>query len=134
MCGIAGVIHKGTKSNVGGELTAMLQSMKHRGPDSTGFALYHQDVTDNQYIMRFKVAEQEDLASGFDIHEAISQRKAAVGERLQELGANILKTEDATEYAQRYTFDFDGDLKRLIDYIEDSMPLKLSLSASRRSW
>jgi glutamate synthase domain-containing protein 1 len=69
--------------------------------------------------MRFKVAEQEDLASGFDIHEAISQRKAAVGERLQELGANILKTEDATEYAQRYTFDFDGDLKRLIDYIED---------------
>jgi glutamate synthase domain-containing protein 1 len=38
---------------------------------------------------------------------------------LQELGANVLKKEDATEYAQRYTFDFEGDLKRLIDYIED---------------
>jgi glutamate synthase domain-containing protein 1 len=119
MCGIAGVIHKGVKSNVGGELTAMLQSMKHRGPDSTGFALYHQDVTDNQYIMRFKVAEQEDLASGFDIHEAITERKSAVDARLHELGANIVATEDATEYAQRYVFDFDGDLKRLIDYIED---------------
>lgn len=119
MCGIAGVIHKGEKANVGGELTAMLQSLKHRGPDSTGFALYHQDATDNHYIMRFKVAEQEDLASGFDIHEAISQRKEAVYKRLHELGASVIATEDATEYAQRYTFDFDGELKRLIDYIED---------------
>jgi len=119
MCGIAGVIHKGVKANVGGELTAMLQSLKHRGPDSTGFALYHQDVTDNHYIMRFKVAEQEDLASGFDIHETISQRKEAVYKRLHELGAKVIATEDATEYAQRYTFDFDGELKRLIDYIED---------------
>ena len=119
MCGIAGVIHKGTKANVGGELTAMLQSLKHRGPDSTGFALYHQEATDNHYIMRCKVAEQEDLASGFDIHETISQRKAAVYARLQELGAKVIKAEDATEYAQRYTFEFDGDLKRLIDFIED---------------
>ncbi len=39
MCGIAGVIHRGAKSNVGGELTSMMQSLKHRGPDSTGFAL-----------------------------------------------------------------------------------------------
>ena len=119
MCGIAGVIHKGTKSNVGGELTAMLQSMKHRGPDSTGFALYHQDVDEHRYIMRFKVAEQEDLDSGFDIHETINQRKAVVDQRLQELGTEILVKEDATEYAQRYTFIFDGELKRLIDYIED---------------
>ena len=119
MCGIAGVIHKGAKSNVGGELTAMLQSLKHRGPDSTGFALYHQDVTDNQYIMRLKLAEQEDLASGFDIHETILQRKKAVAARLLELGANIISTEDATEYAQRCIFEFGGDLKRLIDYIED---------------
>jgi len=119
MCGIAGVIHKGAKANVGGELTAMLQSLKHRGPDSTGFALYHQGATDNHYIMRFKVAEQEDLASGFDIHETISQRKEAVYKRLHELGAKDIATEDATEYAQRYTFDFSGELKRLIDYIED---------------
>ncbi len=119
MCGIAGVIHKGAKANVGGELTAMLQSLKHRGPDSTGFALYHQDVTDNQYIMRFKVAEQEDLASGYDIHDTISRRKGAVEERLQELGAKIVSAEDATEYAQRYTFNYDGELKKLIDFIED---------------
>ena len=40
MCGIAGLIHKGKSANIGGELTAMLQSLKHRGPDSTGFALF----------------------------------------------------------------------------------------------
>ena len=27
MCGIAGLIHKGKRSNVGGEMTAMLQAM-----------------------------------------------------------------------------------------------------------
>ena len=40
MCGIAGLIHKGKSSNVGGEMTAMLQALKHRGPDSTGYAVY----------------------------------------------------------------------------------------------
>ena len=119
MCGIAGVIHRGSKSNVGGELTSMLQSLKHRGPDSTGFALYGQDLSDNRFIMRFKLAEQEDLASGFDIHETIAQRKATVDKRLDELGAVIVESEEATDYAQRYTFDFNGDLKRLIDFIED---------------
>jgi len=40
MCGIAGLIHRGKSSDVGSEMTSMLQSLKHRGPDSTGFALY----------------------------------------------------------------------------------------------
>jgi hypothetical protein len=97
----------------------MLQSLKHRGPDSTGFALYGQELPDNRYIMRFKLAEQEDLASGFDIHETIAQRKTTVDERMHELGARVVDSEKATDYAQRYTFDFDGELKRLIDFIED---------------
>ena len=41
MCGIAGIIHRnGKTSNIGQEMAAMLQSMKHRGPDSTGYAIY----------------------------------------------------------------------------------------------
>jgi methylamine---glutamate N-methyltransferase subunit A len=40
MCGIAGLIHRhGAQGDIGAELTKMLQAMKHRGPDSTGFAL-----------------------------------------------------------------------------------------------
>ena len=64
MCGIAGLIHRGKSSDIGSELTSMLQALKHRGPDSTGFALYG-EPEENQYVIRFKVAEQEDMKQGF---------------------------------------------------------------------
>ena len=56
MCGIAGIIHKGKSTNVGGEMQQMLQSLKHRGPDSTGYALYGTGGTQD-YILRFNVGE-----------------------------------------------------------------------------
>ena len=118
MCGIAGVIHRGGVADIGGEMTSMLLSLRHRGPDSTGFAIYGQP-RDDDYVMRFKVAEQEDLASGFKIHQEIRDRKAAVDDRLAELGAEVREEDTATEYAYRYIFGFDGDLKRLATYIED---------------
>ena len=40
MCGIAGIIYSNGQSDVGRDMTRMLQSMKHRGPDSTGYALF----------------------------------------------------------------------------------------------
>ena len=54
MCGIAGLIHRGKSSNVGEELQNMLQALKHRGPDSTGYALYANNDGQN-FILRFKV-------------------------------------------------------------------------------
>ena len=118
MCGIAGIIHRNGTADIGGEMTSMLQSMKHRGPDSTGFALYG-PADSARHVMRFKVAEQEDLKSGFDIHHQIRARKAAVDERLAEMGAVVREEEPATEYAYRYLFAFDGDMKRLAAYVED---------------
>ena len=58
MCGIAGLIHKGETGQIGKEMTSMLQALKHRGPDSTGFALYGPPDADH-HVMRFKVAEQD---------------------------------------------------------------------------
>jgi len=119
MCGIAGLIWKGgTTSDIGSEMTQMLQALKHRGPDSTGFALYGKAQAGVQ-VLRFKVAEQEEMKTGFDIHRQVVERKAAVDARLAEMGAEVTETEEATEYAFRYHFKFDGDLKRLIDFIED---------------
>jgi len=119
MCGIAGLIWKGgATSDIGGEMTQMLQALKHRGPDSTGFALYGKAQKGVQ-VLRFKVAEQEEMSSGFDIHRQVVERKAAVDARLEEMGAEVISREDATAYAFRYLFKFDGDLKRLIDYLED---------------
>jgi glutamate synthase domain-containing protein 1 len=118
MCGIAGFIHRGKSDDIGTQMTSMLQALKHRGPDSTGFALYGNPV-EQQQVLRFKVAEQEDLATGFKIHDQIIERKATVDERLKESGAEIVSQHAATEYAYRYQINFSGDLKRLIDYIED---------------
>ena len=54
MCGIAGLIHRGKSSNVGSELQGMLYALKHRGEDSTGYALYG-DTEGKNFIMRVKV-------------------------------------------------------------------------------
>jgi glutamate synthase domain-containing protein 1 len=117
MCGIAGLIHKGASGDIGHEMIAMLQSLKHRGPDSTGFALYGA-AEPNRIVMRFKVAEQEDARKGFRIHQEIKDRRTEVGLRLAELGVVDLIEEDATEYAFRYSFGYPGELRKLTDLVE----------------
>ena len=96
----------------------MLRALKHRGPDSSGFAFYG-SPQDAQLIMRLKVAEQADMAQGADIHRQVKERKALVEERIKSMGATILSEDDATEYALRYTIKYDGDLRRLADHIEE---------------
>ena len=118
MCGIAGLIHRGKTADIGSEMTSMLQSLRHRGPDSTGFAIYGKPGA-NEYVLRFKVAEQEDMASGFRIHDDIRERRKIVDERILSMGAEIVAAEDATEYAFRYRIRFSGDLKQLANFIED---------------
>lgn len=121
MCGIAGLIHRGKSANIGSELLSMLQSLKHRGPDSTGLAMYGSsgNGSDNEYVMRYKVAEGADLASGFKIHDQIAERFNLVRNRLAEYNAVVVMVEDATPYARRCRFRYDGDLRRLADYLED---------------
>ncbi len=121
MCGIAGLIHRGKSANIGSELLSMLQSLKHRGPDSTGLAMYGSsgNGSDNEYVMRYKVAEGADLASGFKIHDEIAERFNLVRNRLAEYNAVVVLVEDATPYARRCRFRYDGDLRRLADYLED---------------
>lgn len=118
MCGIAGIIHRKTQVNIGGEMTSMLQSMKHRGPDSSGYAVYGVP-TPGDLVMRFKVAEQEDMHRGFEIHQRVKERRAEVDSRIQSLGGRIVSAEEATEYAFRYRIQYPGDLHRFASYIED---------------
>src|SRR6201981_1955650 len=118
MCGIAGLIHRGGTGDVGQEMTAMLQSLKHRGPDSTGYALYGKP-RGQELVIRFKLAEGAEMSQGFDIHHQVKERRAEGDRRLAELGAKVLQAESATEYAFRYRIAFDGDRRRLANYIED---------------
>jgi glutamate synthase domain-containing protein 1 len=118
MCGIAGLIHRDGIGNIGAEMTSMLQSLRHRGPDSTGYAIYGSPGR-NEFVMRFKVAEQEDTRKGFDIHDEIKRRRAKVEDRLKQLGVTVIDRDEVTEYAFRYRIQYDGEMKKLADYVED---------------
>jgi len=118
MCGIAGLIHKGKRSNVGSEMTSMLQALKHRGPDSTGFAVYGEPSA-GDYIMRVKVAEREDMESGRGIKDVLAQRIADVEELMKEHEATVKAKEEATPYALRYILSHDGDTELMARHIEE---------------
>ncbi|MGE5260022.1 MAG: glutamine amidotransferase [Actinomycetota bacterium] len=117
MCGIAGLIHRDGATSVGREMTAMLKSLKHRGPDSTGFAIYGVSAPD-EYVMRFKLAEQEDLAKDHHIRQKIRERQAQVDNRLAELGAETIEASEPTPYAFRYRLRYSGDTRQLTTDIE----------------
>ena len=51
MCGIAGIVYKQTSGPTGDTLLKMLHGCQHRGPDSTGLALYG-PVRQRQLILR----------------------------------------------------------------------------------
>ena len=96
----------------------MLQSLKHRGPDSTGYAVYG-TPHETAYVMRFNVLEREEAAGGFAVQRQMEERLAEVDARLRSLGAEIAEEERPTEYACRYLVHFDGDLRRLASYVEE---------------
>ena len=132
MCGIAGLIHRGKLTNVGGEMKNMLQSLKHRGPDSTGYALYG-DGNSNNYILRFKVGENVKEGSSAQIEDpsVYEKRVKQVNSEIISAGATIVKEEKATPYSFRYVLKCDDDLLELAKKIESvEMTEILSLGKS----
>jgi len=121
MCGIAGLIHKGKSVNIGSELQSMLQALKHRGPDSTGYALYADNDGQN-FIMRFKVGENVGEGSNAVNEEAsvYDERKKIVDKNLSDLGAIIVKEERLTPYSFRYEIKYDKDLMEFSKKIESA--------------
>ena len=75
--------------------------------------------TASELVLRFKVAEQDEMSKGFDIHHQVKERQREVDRRLEELGAKIIEETGATEYAFRYRIEYEGDRRRLANYIED---------------
>ena len=116
MCGIAGIIHRDGTGDIGSEITRMLQSMKHRGPDSTGFALY--GPPDDLLVMRVKLADPNE-DHGFGWSERLERHRNEIESRLSKIGATIDAIRGDQEYAYRIKFRYTGDLKPLADYVED---------------
>lgn len=115
MCGIAGIIYKNGTHPIGKDMTAMLQAMKHRGPDSTGFALY--GTPQESFKMRVTLADTNARRS-FDFAERLLNRRAEVEGQLRTAGATVTEIDETTEYTSTFTFDYGGDLKVLADRVE----------------
>src|SRR3954462_8989819 len=116
MCGIAGIIYRDGTHDVGRDMTRMLQSMKHRGPDSTGYALYR--PPSDGYVMRVKLADAN-TPRDFEFHDRLHRHRAEVERRLVAAGVRDAAYHETTEYAFTVTFDYDGELKALADRVED---------------
>ena len=117
MCGIAGIIYADGQHDIGSDMTRMLQSMKHRGPDSTGYALYRPE-SNGDLVMRFKLADANDPRD-FEFAERLARNRREVEARLADLGAAIEEADSDTEYAFRVKLRYDGELKTIADYVED---------------
>jgi glutamate synthase domain-containing protein 1 len=117
MCGIAGIIHKNSETaDIGSQMTAMLQSMKHRGPDSTGYALFGPQT--DQIVIRFKLADANDNRD-FRFDERLERNRIEVESRLAKIGAIVDRVEGETDYAYRAVVTYGGEVKPLTDYLED---------------
>jgi glutamate synthase domain-containing protein 1 len=115
MCGIAGIIYRNGDSDrqVGRDLTRMLQAMKHRGPDSTGYALYR--GPDDSFVMHVKLSEPGD--SDPELEQRVARQRQQVEARMRAAGARIEDIKE-TPRTMTITFGFDGDLKPLADAVE----------------
>jgi methylamine---glutamate N-methyltransferase subunit A len=118
MCGIAGIIYRDGAHDVGRDMTRMLQSMKHRGPDSTGYALYGPEK-DGLVLMRYTLADSN-TPRDFDFQDRLARHQNQVLQRLKTMGARVQGVDQETEYAYRAVFELsNGNLKELADRIED---------------
>ena len=123
MCGIAGLIYKNKSVNIGTQLQGMLQALKHRGEDSTGYALYG-DTDGKNFIMRFKVGENvgEGSSSVREETSVYDERIKIVKAQLSSLGARIIKEERILPYSLRYEIDYSN--KDLLEFSQkiESIP------------
>jgi len=112
MCGIAGVLFKHQGSHeIGKTLIEMLDGCQHRGPDSTGFALYGENK--DQLQLRFIVPTDD------------AGRRAAVDKiaaLLDKHGASIV-SEQSVGCSYQIAVDFNGDLLEFTKEIEDQAKL-----------
>jgi glutamate synthase domain-containing protein 1 len=118
MCGIAGIIYRDGARDIGSDMTRMLQSMKHRGPDSTGYALYR-PPSGREYVMRVMLADSN-AERDFEFSDRLRRHREEIESRLRQAGVRINSVDENPEYILSIAFDYDGDdVKGLTDRVED---------------
>ena len=119
MCGIAGILFKGSHPDIaaGRALIDMLDGCQHRGPDSTGFALYR-DARPGELRLRFFVGDGDEAVQTVErIKEALAEHQARIIE------------EEAIGTSQRFTVKFDGDVQAFA-YAMENVAKVISIGTS----
>lgn len=113
MCGIAGILFKGDQRSqtAGQALINMLDGCQHRGPDSTGFALY-KEPTEGELRLRFLVGE------GAEARKAIADIHA----KFVEWDAEIVD-EETVGPTRSFVVRFDGDVQQFSYAMEHAAKL-----------
>ena len=107
MCGISGIMYKSSKTDglapIGGDLVKMLDSLAHRGRDSTGFTIAGEDL-------------QDDLI--FRIWTGHAECAKEVGERakdaIERKGGVVMSTRSWGAF-MRLTVNYEGDIPALAE-------------------
>ncbi len=113
MCGIAGVMYKGRsiEAEVGKALISMLDGCQHRGPDSTGFALYHASKPGGLRLRFF-------IGNNGQADVSISR----IQDILSEFQAELLK-EERVGSTYSIKIHFSGDIQKLAYAMEHAAKL-----------
>jgi len=121
MCGIAGIMFKNgrTDHETGVALIDMLDGCQHRGPDSTGFALYGEEH-ESELKLRFLVGD------GAGADESVALIKSA----LDSHDADIVEDHRVGNTYQALV-TFDGDLRSFAYAMEHAAPEAKVISIGR---
>lgn len=115
MCGIAGIMLS-SPGSVGQSLVGMLDGCQHRGPDSTGFALYRESCMD-YLVCRVYLGQRETSGEA----EALAEKIFAI---VESYGGKILQSR--FEYQDlRFELQFCGDVKELSYTIENNVGVEI---------
>jgi len=111
MCGIAGIMFKNAAGrDTGKALIDMLDGCQHRGPDSTGFALYGA-AREGQLRLRFFIGEGDEATSAVERVNAELAKQGA--ERLEDevIGNNYRVTVSFTGDLQQFAYAMEHNAK-----------------------
>jgi hypothetical protein len=107
MCGISGIMYKNARrdglANVGGDLVKMLDSLAHRGRDSTGFTVVGEQF-DEDLIVRLWTED----ANNSEL--ALSNVEEAIGR----VGGVVITKRSWGDFL-RFTVNYEGEVPRLAE-------------------
>ncbi|MDO5852078.1 MAG: glutamine amidotransferase [Methanobacteriaceae archaeon] len=119
MCGIAGLVYKdGKKHEAGKDLTAMLESLQHRGPDSAGFAIYGGlDLPENNYQLNIEVKREMGLLD--QVKTTLSQLTPIINDKI------VPSVENYDVYTCQIELEGFEQVKPLISHLDNIDNIKV---------